>query len=298
MGSLGLDTIETPFAKIEESLGGSAVYISLAASFFSPEVKLVGVVGEDFPKKYIQLLRDHHIDLEGLQIVKGGKTFRWSGKYHYDMNSRETIFTELNVFKDFNPVIPENYRDSKFIVLGNIDPDLQMNVLNQLNHPEFIICDTMNYWIERKNEALRKLLTMVDLLVVNDSEARLLANHPNLIRAAKIILEMGPKKLVIKKGEHGSLLITRDTIFVAPAFPLENISDPTGAGDTFAGGMVGYLSRANSINDEELKKAIIYGSVLASFCVEKFSVDGLLSLNDSKINDRFTQFCKLIQIEE
>jgi sugar/nucleoside kinase (ribokinase family) len=298
VGSLGLDTIETPFAKIEESLGGSAVYISLAASFFSPEVKLVGVVGEDFPKKYIQLLRDHHIDLEGLQIVKGGKTFRWSGKYHYDMNSRETIFTELNVFKDFNPVIPENYRDSKFIVLGNIDPDLQMNVLNQLNHPEFIICDTMNYWIERKNEALRKLLTMVDLLVVNDSEARLLANHPNLIRAAKIILEMGPKKLVIKKGEHGSLLITRDTIFVAPAFPLENISDPTGAGDTFAGGMVGYLSRANSINDEELKKAIIYGSVLASFCVEKFSVDGLLSLNDSKINDRFTQFCKLIQIEE
>jgi len=298
VGSLGLDTIETPFAKVEESLGGSAVYISLAASFFSPEVKLVGVVGEDFPEKYIQLLRDHHIDLEGLQIVKGGKTFRWSGKYHYDMNSRETIFTELNVFKDFNPVIPENYRDSKFIVLGNIDPDLQMNVLNQLNHPEFIICDTMNYWIERKNEALRKLLTLVDLLVVNDSEARLLANHPNLIRAAKIILEMGPKKLVIKKGEHGSLLITRDTIFVAPAFPLENISDPTGAGDTFAGGMVGYLSRVNSINDEELKKAIIYGSVLASFCVEKFSVDGLLSLNDSKINDRFTQFCKLIQIEE
>jgi sugar/nucleoside kinase (ribokinase family) len=298
VGSLGLDTIETPFAKVEESLGGSAVYISLAASFFSPEVKLVGVVGEDFPEKYIQLLRDHHIDLEGLQIVKGGKTFRWSGKYHYDMNSRETIFTELNVFKDFNPVIPENYRDSKFIVLGNIDPDLQMNVLNQLNHPEFIICDTMNYWIERKNEALRKLLTMVDLLVVNDSEARLLANHPNLIRAAKIILEMGPKKLVIKKGEHGSLLITRDTIFVAPAFPLENISDPTGAGDTFAGGMVGYLSRVNSINDEELKKAIIYGSVLASFCVEKFSVDGLLSLNDAKINDRFTQFCKLIQIEE
>jgi sugar/nucleoside kinase (ribokinase family) len=298
VGSLGLDTIETPFAKVEESLGGSAVYISLAASFFSPEVKLVGVVGEDFPEKYIQLLRDHHIDLEGLQIVKGGKTFRWSGKYHYDMNSRETIFTELNVFKDFNPVIPENYRDSKFIVLGNIDPELQMNVLNQLNHPEFIICDTMNYWIERKNEALRKLLTMVDLLVVNDSEARLLANHPNLIRAAKIILEMGPKKLVIKKGEHGSLLITRDTIFVAPAFPLENISDPTGAGDTFAGGMVGYLSRVNSINDEELKKAIIYGSVLASFCVEKFSVDGLLSLNDSKINDRFTQFCKLIQIEE
>jgi len=215
VGSLGLDTIETPFAKVEESLGGSAVYISLAASFFSPEVKLVGVVGEDFPEKYIQLLRDHHIDLEGLQIVKGGKTFRWSGKYHYDMNSRETIFTELNVFKDFNPVIPENYRDSKFIVLGNIDPDLQMNVLNQLNHPEFIICDTMNYWIERKNEALRKLLTMVDLLVVNDSEARLLANHPNLIRAAKIILEMGPKKLVIKKGEHGSLLITRDTIYLS-----------------------------------------------------------------------------------
>lgn len=298
VGSLGLDTIETPFSKVEEALGGSAVYISLAASYFSQDINLVGVVGEDFPEKYIQLLSGRKIDLEGLQIIKGGKTFRWSGKYLYDMNSRETLLTELNVFKDFNPIIPENYRDSKLIVLGNIDPELQMNVLNQLNNPEFIICDTMNYWIERKNEALRQLLKMVDLLVVSDSEARLLANHPNLIRAAKIILQMGPKKLVIKKGEHGAFLLTNDTIFVAPAFPLEDIIDPTGAGDTFAGGMVGYLSRANTISDEELKKAVIYGSVLASFCVEKFSVDGLIDLDEAKIKNRFNQFRKLIYFED
>ncbi|NPV12147.1 MAG: sugar kinase [Ignavibacteria bacterium] len=298
VGSLGLDTIETPFSKVEEALGGSAVYISLAASYFCPVVNLVGVVGEDFPKKYIELLREHHVDLEGLQIVPNGKTFRWSGKYDYDMNSRETLLTELNVFKDFNPVIPENYRDSKFIILGNIDPELQMNVLKQLHNPKFIVCDTMNYWIERKNEALHELLKMVDMLVVNDSEARLLAKHPNLIQAAKIILKMGPKKLVIKKGEHGALLITNDTIFTAPAYPLENINDPTGAGDTFAGGMVGYLSKVNSINDDELKKAVIYGSVLASFCVEKFSVDGLLDLNYLKIKDRFNQFFQITHFEQ
>jgi sugar/nucleoside kinase (ribokinase family) len=298
VGSLGLDTIETPFSKVEEALGGSAVYISLAASYFCPVVNLVGVVGEDFPKKYIELLREHHVDLEGLQIVPNGKTFRWSGKYDYDMNSRETLLTELNVFKDFNPVIPENYRDSKFIILGNIDPELQMNVLKQLHNPKFIVCDTMNYWIERKNEALHELLKMVDMLVVNDSEARLLARHPNLIQAAKIILKMGPKKLVIKKGEHGALLITNDTIFTAPAYPLENINDPTGAGDTFAGGMVGYLSKVNSINDDELKKAVIYGSVLASFCVEKFSVDGLLDLNYLKIKDRFNQFFQITHFEQ
>ncbi len=276
VGSLGLDTIETPFARVEESLGGSAVYISLAASYFCPLINLVGVVGEDFPEKYIQLLRDHHIDLDGLQIIPEGKTFRWSGKYYYDMNSRETLLTELNVFKDFNPVIPESYRDSKFVILGNIDPELQISVLQQLNNPKFVVCDTMNYWIERKKEALRELLKKVDMLVVNDSEARLLANHPNLIQAGKIILKMGPKKLVIKKGEHGALLMTDEILFTAPAYPLENINDPTGAGDSFAGGMIGYLSKVNSINNEELKRAIIYGSVLASFCVEKFSVDGLL----------------------
>lgn len=298
VGSLGLDTIETPFAKVEESLGGSAVYISLAASYFCPIINLVGVVGEDFPEKYIQMLRDHHIDLEGLQIISGGKTFRWSGKYHYDMNSRETLFTELNVFKDFNPVIPESYRDSKFVVLGNIDPELQMNVLKQLHNPKFVVCDTMNYWIERKNEALRELLKMVDMLVVNDSEARLLANHPNLIHAGKIILKMGPKKLVIKKGEHGALLMTDEILFTAPAYPLENINDPTGAGDTFAGGMIGYLSKVNTINNEELKRAVVYGNVLASFCVEKFSVDGLLDLNYLKIKDRFNQFFSITHFEE
>lgn len=298
VGSLGLDTIETPFARVEESLGGSAVYISLAASYFCPLINLVGVVGEDFPEKYIQLLRDHHIDLDGLQIIPEGKTFRWSGKYYYDMNSRETLLTELNVFKDFNPVIPESYRDNKFVILGNIDPELQISVLQQLNNPKFVVCDTMNYWIERKKEALRELLKKVDMLVVNDSEARLLANHPNLIQAGKMILKMGPKKLVIKKGEHGALLMTDEILFTAPAYPLENINDPTGAGDSFAGGMIGYLSKVNSINNEELKRAIIYGSVLASFCVEKFSVDGLLDLNYLKIKDRFNQFFSITHFEE
>lgn len=298
VGSLGLDTIETPFARVEESLGGSAVYISLAASYFCPLINLVGVVGEDFPEKYIQLLRDHHIDLDGLQIIPEGKTFRWSGKYYYDMNSRETLLTELNVFKDFNPVIPESYRDNKFVILGNIDPELQISVLQQLNNPKFVVCDTMNYWIERKKEALRELLKKVDMLVVNDSEARLLANHPNLIQAGKMILKMGPKKLVIKKGEHGALLMTDEILFTAPAYPLENINDPTGAGDSFAGGMIGYLSKVNSINNEELKRAIIYGSVLASFCVAKFSVDGLLDLNYLKIKDRFNQFFSITHFEE
>lgn len=298
VGSLGLDTIETPFAKVEDSLGGSAVYISLAASYFCPIVNLVGVVGEDFPEKYIQLLRDHHIDLEGLQIIPNGKTFKWSGRYEYDMNSRVTLSTELNVFQNFNPIIPESYRDSKYVVLGNIDPELQINVLKQLRKPKFVVCDTMNYWIERKRDSLLELLKMVDMLVVNDSEARLLANHPNLIHAGKMILKMGPKKLVIKKGEHGALLMTDETLFIAPAYPLENINDPTGAGDSFAGGMIGYLSKVDKINNEELKRAIVYGSVIASFCVEKFSVDGLLDLNYLKIKDRFHQFFSITHFED
>lgn len=298
VGSLGLDTIETPFSKVEESLGGSAVYISIAASYFHPNVNLVGVVGEDFPKKYITLLKDYNVDLTGLQIVKGGKTFRWSGKYNCDMNTRETLLTELNVFKDFNPIIPESYRNSKFVILGNIDPELQINVLKQLYQPQFVVCDTMNYWIERKRDALNELLKMVDMLVINDSEARLLAKDFNLIRSAKIILNMGPKKLVIKKGEHGAMLVTDEFLFKAPAYPLESIIDPTGAGDTFAGGMVGYLAKVDSINSKELKKATIYGSVLASYCVEKFSVDGLLSLDQTKIKERYNRFISLTQVED
>lgn len=297
VGSVGIDTIETPVAKVENSLGGSAVYISLAASYFNPKVELVGVVGDDFNENYIQLLKNHNIDLEGLQIIKNGKTFRWAGKYLEDMNSRETLLTELNVFKDFDPILPESYKDSEFIILGNIDPDLQINVLNQLKNPRFILCDTMNYWIERKNSSLKKLLKMIDVLVVNDSETRLLAGVSNLISAGKKILEFGPKKLVIKKGEHGAMLMMNDEIFIVPAYPLEKVTDPTGAGDSFAGGMIGYLSKVNEINSVELKKSLIYGSVLASFCVQNFSVDGLLNLNEEKINQRFNEFIKLTHFE-
>ncbi|MFN4111233.1 MAG: PfkB family carbohydrate kinase [Ignavibacteria bacterium] len=298
VGSLGLDTIETPFARVEESLGGSAVYISLAASYFCPLINLVGVVGEDFPEKYIQLLKDHHIDLDGLQIIPEGKTFRWSGKYYYDMNSRETLLTELNVFKDFNPVIPESYRDSKFVILGNIDPELQISVLQQLNNPKFVVCDTMNYWIEGKKKELLELLPRVNVLIINDSEARLLAHEPNLIRAAKMIRAMGPEILIIKKGEHGALLFTEETIFSAPAFPMESIYDPTGAGDSFAGGFIGYLFRTRDLSSESLKRAVIYGSTMASFCVEKFSTKGLEELSYLQIQDRFRQFMNLSRFDE
>ncbi|MBU2446162.1 MAG: sugar kinase [Bacteroidetes bacterium] len=298
VGSLGLDDIETPFAKVEYAVGGSAVYISLAASYFSPVTNLVGVVGDDFPSKYLKMMKERNIDLVGLQIVEGDKTFRWSGKYSYDMNHRDTLFTELNVFKDFNPIIPENYLSSRFVMLGNIDPVLQLGVLKQIKNQKLVVCDTMNYWIERKNKELRETLKYIDILIINDSEARMLSGEPNLIYAGKKILQMGPTKLIIKKGEHGCLLITDEIMFSAPAYPLENIFDPTGAGDSFAGGFLGYLSKNDSFDNDTIKRAVIYGSVMASFCVEKFSVEGLLDLNYLKINDRFLQFFSLTQFEE
>lgn len=293
VGSLGLDTVETPFDKIENALGGSATYISLSASYFSAPVQLVGVVGSDFPKDYLQLLESRGVDLEGLQIIEGGKTFRWAGKYHYDLNVRDTIFTELNVFEKFDPVIPPNYQKAKYICLGNIDPVLQARVLDQLANPEFVVCDTMNYWIERKKEDLMALLNRINVLIINDSEARLMSNEPNLIKAAKIIREMGPEFLIIKKGEHGAMLFTEETIFSAPAYPMENIFDPTGAGDSFAGGFTGYLHRTRDLSPENMKRAVIYGSSMASFCVEKFSTKGLEDLSDLRIQDRFRSFRNL-----
>lgn len=298
VGSLGLDDIETPFAKVEYAVGGSAVYISLAASYFSPVTNLVGVVGDDFPSKYLEMMSERNIDLVGLQIVEGDKTFRWSGKYSYDMNHRDTLFTELNVFKDFDPIIPDNYLSSRFVMLGNIDPVLQLSVLKQIKNQKLVVCDTMNYWIERKNKELRETLKYIDILIINDSEARMLSGEPNLIHAGKKILQMGPTKLIIKKGEHGCLLITDEIMFAAPAYPLENIFDPTGAGDSFAGGFLGYLSKNDSFDNDALKRAVIYGSVMASFCVEKFSVEGLLDLNYLRIHDRFLQFFSLTHFEE
>lgn len=298
VGSLALDSVETPFDKVDDALGGSATYISLAASYFSGPVELVGVVGNDFPKKYIELFETHNIDLEGMQIIEGEKTFRWGGKYHYDLNVRDTLFTELNAFQNFNPVIPERFRKSKYICLGNIDPILQMRVLDQMIDPQFVVCDTMNFWITGMKEDLLKLLKRVHVFIINDSEARLLTEEPNLIKAARQILKMGPKILIIKKGEHGAMLFTEDTIFSAPAYPMEMIYDPTGAGDSFAGGFIGYLHQTRDLSPENMKKAIIYGSSMASFCVEKFSTKGLEDLSLLQIQDRFREFRKISRFDE
>ncbi len=298
VGSVALDSVETPFDKIEDALGGSATYISLAASYFSAPVELIGVVGNDFPKKYIEMLEQHNIGLEGLQIIEGEKTFRWGGKYHYDLNFRDTLFTELNAFQNFNPIIPEKFRKAKYICLGNIDPILQMKVLDQVSDPQFVVCDTMNLWINTMKNDLLKLLKRVTVFILNDSEARMLTEEPNLIKAAKQIRQMGPEILIIKKGEHGAMLFTEDTIFSAPAYPMEMILDPTGAGDTFAGGFIGYLHHKRELNSENIKRAIIYGSTMASFCVEQFSTNGLENLSYLKIQDRFREFKKISNFNE
>lgn len=293
VGSIGLDDIETPFDKINNALGGSTTYISLAASYFTGPVEVVGIVGDDFPKANIEMLEKHNIDLEGLEIVKGAKTFRYGCRYHYDLNVRDSLFTDLNVFEKFNPVLPEKSKKSNFIILGNIAPQLQTSVLDQLENPKFIVCDTMNFWIDRSKEDLMKVLKRVNVLIINDSEARLLSKEPNLIKAAKIISEMGPKFLIIKKGEHGALLFGEGTVFSAPAYPMENIFDPTGAGDAFAGGFTGYLHKNREISFESLKRAVVYGSVMASFCVEKFSTKGLEDLSFLEIHNRFIEFREL-----
>lgn len=298
VGSVGLDTVETPFDKVEDALGGSATYLSLAASYFTGPINFVGVVGEDFSKDYIKLFEDHNVDLEGLQIVEGGKTFRWSGKYHYDLNNRDTLSTELNVFENFDPQLPERYKKSSHVVLGNIQPELQLKVLDQLENPKFVVCDTMNLWIEKTKEKLLEVLKRVDVLIINDSEARLLTKEPNLIKAAAIIRDMGPKFLIIKKGEHGALLFGDDTVFSAPAYPMENIYDPTGAGDSFAGGFAGYIHKTSDFSFDNMKRAVIYGSTMASFCVEKFSTKGLEELSPLLIHSRFLEFRELSKFED
>lgn len=297
VGSVALDSVETPFGSVKNALGGSATYISAAASYFTAPIRLVGVVGGDFSKSNIHFLEERGIDVEGLEIIEEGKTFHWAGKYHYDLNSRDTLATELNVFEKFNPKIPERYRKSKFVCLGNIDPVLQRRVLEQIERPRLVICDTMNFWIERKNVELRETLKFIDVVVLNDSEARLLAGEPNLIKAARVIRSFGPKIVIIKKGEHGAMLITEQTIFSAPAYPMEDIFDPTGAGDSFAGGFVGWLGRTDDLSEENLKKAVIYGSTMASFCVEKFSVEGLRELTYLQIQDRYRAFRELSRFD-
>ena len=299
VGSIALDTIETPFGRADQVAGGSAVYISAAASYFTAPIRLVGVVGSDFPKSEIEFLESRGIDLDGLQVVQGGKTFHWSGRYHYDLNMRDTLDTQLNVFETFNPVLPDSYRKSRYVVLGNIDPVLQRRVIESLDQkPELVICDTMNFWIERKRDELLKTLKKVDVFIVNDSEARLLVSEPNLVKAAKKIMGLGPRIVIIKKGEHGALLFTNNIIFSAPAFPLEFICDPTGAGDAFAGGFIGHLARTENFSDDNLKRAVVYGSVLASFCVGKFGIEALKNLSDIEILGRYRDFIELSKFED
>ncbi|EAT58471.1 carbohydrate kinase family protein [Chlorobium ferrooxidans] len=293
VGSLAFDDIETPFGRSDNTLGGSSTYIALSASYFTDKVEMVGVVGSDFEQKHFDLLHSKNIDTKGVQKVDNGKTFRWAGRYHYDMNTRDTLDTQLNVFADFDPVVPLQYQNADFVCLGNIDPELQLKVLDQISKPKLVILDTMNFWIEGKPEELKKTLERVDIFILNDSEARLLSGDPNLVRSARIIRNMGPKTLIIKKGEHGALLFTDSGIFAAPAFPLESIFDPTGAGDTFAGGFIGHLARCETINDLEMRKAVLYGSSMASFCVEKFGTEKIAALDLLEIEDRYQSFLEL-----
>jgi sugar/nucleoside kinase (ribokinase family) len=290
VGSLAFDTIETPFGKAERTLGGSATFISVAASYFIRPVRLVGVVGGDFKEEDIEMLKDKEIDLEGLQIKKNEKTFHWHGKYSFDLNTRESIVTELNVFANFDPIVPDSFKKSTFVCLGNINPELQKKVLFQLEKPKLIVADTMNFWIESKYDELIDMLGHVHVLIINDSEARELSHEANLFRAAKKIQSFGPQTLIIKKGEHGALLFHDNDIFMAPAYPLESIYDPTGAGDSFAGGFIGYLAKTEDLSYENMKRAIIFGSTIASFSVEKFSLDRIKDLTPLEIKDRFNDF--------
>ncbi len=294
IGSVAFDAIETPFGKTDKIVGGAATYASLAASYFYNKVKIVGVVGEDFHQEDIQNFNDHGIDTEGLQIKKGEKSFFWSGKYHNDMNSRDTLVTELNVLGTFDPIIPENYQDCEFLMLGNLTPQVQQTVINRMkNRPRLIVLDTMNFWMDIALNDLLAVIKNIDVLTINDAEARQLSGEYSLVKAAHKIMTMGPKYLIIKKGEHGALLFNEDQIFSAPALPLADVFDPTGAGDTFAGGFIGYLAQVDTINFNNMKNAIIYGSALASFCVEKFGTERIKNLSQEEIQARVQQFVKL-----
>ena len=285
VGSVAFDSIETPFGEVEEVLGGSACYFSTSASFFT-DVSLVAVIGEDFPREHIDFLASRNIDLRGLQRSPG-RTFRWKGRYEYDLNEAHTLDTQLNVFETFQPQLPETYRDAEFVFLANIDPELQLDVLEQVRKPRLVACDTMNFWIEGKREALLRTLSRVDILVINEGEARQLAGVPNLVKAAEIICGFGPKTLVVKRGEYGVLMFSQGSIFSAPAYPLEEVFDPTGAGDTFAGGFVGYLAATRNLEESNLRRAIVFGTVMASFTVEKFSLERLKEINYPEIESRY-----------
>lgn len=298
VGTVAFDAIETPFGKTDKIVGGAATYICLSASYFTKKINLVSVVGEDFPRESIKMLQDHGVNTNGLQIKMGEKTFFWSGKYHNDMNSRDTLDTQLNVLESFDPVIPEAYQDCEFLMLGNLVPAVQRKVIMSLkNRPKLIVMDTMNFWMDIAMDELVKTIAMVDVLTINDAEARQLSGEYSLVKAAQKILKMGPKYLIIKKGEHGALLFNDKQVFFAPALPLEDVFDPTGAGDTFAGGFIGYLADSKDISFDNMKRAIIYASAMASFCVEKFGTERIVNLGKEELENRVQEFINLVQFD-
>ncbi|WP_394748257.1 PfkB family carbohydrate kinase [Spongiimicrobium salis] len=298
VGSVAFDAIETPFGKTDKILGGAAPFIALAASQFNTKSAIVSVVGEDFPQEYLDLLSDKGIDVSAIEIVKGGKTFFWSGKYHNDMNTRDTLVTELNVLGDFTPVVPENFKDADVVMLGNLHPNTQMSVIDQMaKRPKLVVLDTMNFWMDNTLDELLNVIKHIDVITINDEEARQLTHEYSLVRAAEKIQEMGPKYVVIKKGEHGALLFHKENIFFAPALPLEEVFDPTGAGDTFAGGFSGYLAASENISFSNMKNAVIHGSNLASFSVERFGTERMKNLDKTEVNNRLHQFRKLTQFD-
>lgn len=298
VGTVAFDAIETPFGKTDKILGGAATFIGLAASNFDVESAIVSVVGDDFPQEYIDLLTDRNMDTTALEVVPGGKTFFWSGKYHNDLNSRDTLATELNVLADFNPVVPQHFTASDVVMLGNLHPSVQLSVINQMTaRPKLIILDTMNFWMDHALKELLEVIQHIDVITINDEEARQLTGEYSLVKAAAKIQEMGPKYVVIKKGEHGALLFHKTHVFFAPALPLEEVFDPTGAGDTFAGGFAGYIAQSDNISFENLKRAVIHGSNLASFCVERFGTKRMLTLTKQEINERLREFKTLTQFD-
>lgn len=298
VGTVAFDAIETPFGKTEKILGGAATYIGLSASYFGLDAGIISVVGGDFPEEYLQMLSDKSIDLTGVEIIKEGKTFFWSGKYDYNLNTRDTLATDLNVLADFNPVVPENFEDCEFLMLGNLHPAVQMSVINQISkRPKLVVLDTMNFWMDNTMDELKEVIAKTDVITINDEEARQLSGEYSLVKAAQVIHEMGPQYVVIKKGENGALLFNNGDVFFAPALPLEEIFDPTGAGDTFAGGFIGYLASTSDVSFENMKRAVIFGSNFASFCVEKFGTERMVNLGQEEIQNRLKQFKQLTQFE-
>ena len=298
VGTMAFDAIETPFAKVDKIVGGSATYVAYAASNFINDVKQVSIVGYDFPEEEMEKLRVRGVSMEGVEVVPDKKSFFWSGKYHIDMNSRDTLITDLNVLENFNPIIPESYQGAEFLMLGNLMPSIQLDVIKQLRErPKLIVMDTMNFWMDIALDDLKLVLKEIDVLLVNDGEARQLSGELSLVKAAHIIMEMGPKFLIIKKGEHGALLFHKKNVFFAPALPLEDVFDPTGAGDTFAGGFIGHIAKTKDISYENMKTAIIVGSAMASFCVEKFGPDRLKEITKADIDDRLKEFVQLVNFD-